>query len=258
MKKILSVLAVLVLLSLCGCSSEEQYPKPTDNFYVNDFANVIDDIAESEMLSRAVTLNQQTTAQVVVVTVDSLNGEEPWEYALELGRQWGVGDEEKDNGVVILLSESERQIYISVGYGLEGALPDSKTGRIIDLYGLEYLRNDDFSNGLLAISKAVVNEAYAEYGIATENGYVPIDSISMSQNANEDVSGGKVVVSWVVMIAFIAVYLMLYRKFGVGVLFFGGPRFRGGGGFSGGGFKGGGGFSGGGGSFGGGGAGRGF
>lgn len=257
MKKILSFLAVLLLLCLSGCSSEEKYPKPTDNFYVNDFADVIDDTAESEMLSRAVTLNQQTTAQVVVVTVDSLNGEEPWEYALELGRQWGVGDEEKDNGVVILLSESERQIYIAVGYGLEGALPDSKTGRIIDLYGLEYLRNDDFSNGLLAISKAVVNETYAEYGIATENGYVPIDSISMSQNAAEEVNGGKVVVSWVVMIAFIAVYLMLYRKFGVGVLFFGGPRFRGGG-FSGGSFRGGGGFSGGGGSFGGGGAGRGF
>ena len=259
MKKILSIAIILMLLSLCGCSSNEEFPKPTENFYVNDFADVIEDSVESEMLSRAVSLNQQTTAQVVVVTVESLNGREPWEYALELGRQWGVGDEEKDNGVVILLSESERQIYIAVGYGLEGALPDSKTGRIIDIYGLEYLRNDDFSNGLLAISKAVVNETYAEYGIAAENDYVPIDSISMSQNSSsQEGEGGKVVVSWIVMIVFIAVYLLLYKKFGVGVfLLGGGPRYRGGG-FSGGGFKGGGGFSGGGGSFGGGGAGRGF
>ena len=262
MKRILSIISVLLLLSLCGCSSkEEEFIKPTENFYVNDFADVIEDNAETEMLSRAVSLNQQTTAQVVVVTVESLDGREPWEYALEIGRQWGVGDEEKDNGVVILLSENDREIYISVGYGLEGALPDSKTGRIIDVYGLEYFKKDDFSNGLLGISKAVVNEAYAEYGIPAENGYVPIDNISMSQNGAEEADGKKVVLSWAVMIVFIAVYLLLYRKFGAGVFFIGGPRFPRGGGFSGGSFGGGsfgGGFRGGGGSFGGGGAGRGF
>ena len=75
---------------------------------------------------------------MVTVTVKSLNGEEPADYALNLGRQWGVGQKDNDNGVVILLSTAERQIYIAVGGGLEGALPDSKTGRIIDDYGLSY------------------------------------------------------------------------------------------------------------------------
>jgi len=245
------------LLCLCGCGGESGYPTATNEFYVNDFANVITESDEQKMLSDAVALAEKTTAQVVVVTIEDLDGQEAWEYALELGRQWGVGDEEQDNGVVVLLSTNDREIYIAVGYGLEGALPDSKTGRIIDVYGLEYLKNNDFSSGLTAITSAVVNEVYIEYGITNDSGYVSIDNIQ--QSVSSETEGGKVVVSWIVMVVLIIIYLSLYRKFGASVLFFGGPRFpRGGGGFSGGGSFRGGGFSGGGGSFGGGGAGRGF
>lgn len=261
MKKILSIAAILLLtvLVLCSCGSEEGYPKPTENFFVNDFADVISDSDEAEILSKAVALNDKTTAQVVTVTVESLDGKEPWEYALELGREWGVGTEEKDNGVVILLSESDREIYISVGYGLEGALPDSKTGRIIDVYGLGYLKQDDFSKGLAAIADAVINEVYIEYGIKPSIDYTPIANVTEGSE-NLQTNGVKVAISWIVMIIIVFVFLTIFSRRGKGFIwvspgFFGG--YRGGGFDSGrGGF--GGGFSGGGGSFGGGGAGRGF
>lgn len=267
MKRVLKIAAVLLLAAvcLCGCGEESGFPTPTDSFYVNDFADVITPEAESEMLSRAAALEQKTTAQVVTVTVEDLDGEEPADYALQIGREWGVGQEEADNGIVILLSENDREIYIAVGYGLEGALPDSKTGRIIDRYGLEYLQQDDFSQGLLGISKAVINEVYIEYGLEPETDYTPIDQIADIEVLEGQ--AGKVAVSWTAMIVLIILFFLIFGRRRRGFFWFGGPGSFGGfhgGGFHGGGFGGRsggggfGGFSGGGGSFGGGGAGRGF
>ena len=252
MKRLISIAAVLlVLFALCGCEEKDKYPEPTDNFYVNDFADLMTDSDESEFLSRAVALEKATTAQVVIATVEDLGGDEPYEYATELGRQWGVGNDETDNGVLILFARDDREIFIAVGYGLEGALPDSKTGRIIDVYGLEDLKNDNFSKGILSIGKALINEVYIEYGLQPEEGYVNIDNIQ-----EEIVDPAKVGVSWAVLIIILIILMLLSRRRG-GIIFF--PMFHGGGGFhSGGGGFSGGGFSGGGGSFGGGGAGRGF
>lgn len=266
----LSAVAVISLLILSvftfRVSAKDKYPSPTSRFFVNDFADVIDSEAENEIYSRAVSLQEKTTAQTVVVTVNTLDGQEPSDYALELGREWGVGKKNDDNGIVILLAKEERQIYIAVGYGLEGALPDSKTGRIIDNYGLEYLKSDDFSTGLLEISKAIINEVYIEYGEEPEQGYTPIDEISGGETLSE--YGGRVAASWFLLIVLVVLYIMIFGRRRRGFIWFGGGGFGGRGGFGGGNgfgghsggnhFGGGGGFSGGGGSFGGGGAGRGF
>ena len=164
-------------------------------------------VLKTEMLSRAITLNNSTTAQVVVVTVESLNGLEPYDYALQIGREWGVGNNESDNGIVILLSTGEREIYIAVGYGLEGALPDSKTGRIIDRYGLEYLKNDDFSQGILSIGNALINEVYLEYGLEPEEGYVSIDSLK-DESFEED-EPLTVVISWFILIVILLIVVLI-------------------------------------------------
>lgn len=253
MKRLLSIAIIgLMLLCFVGCSEADSL-KPTEDFYINDFAQVITAEDEAQILSKAVALNQKTTAQVVVVTVESLDGEEAWQYALDLGREWGVGDKEADNGVVILLSEYDRQIEIAVGYGLEGAIPDSKAGRIIDLYGLEYLKQDDFSKGITAIADAVINEVYLEYGVTPE-GYTPIDSIKETDDVSEN--AGSVIIFWVILIVIVLIFSVLPSGRGGFIWLGGGPR--GGSGFGGSGFSSRGGFSGGGGSFGGGGAGRGF
>ena len=251
MKRIVSIAVILALIfSLCGCGEEEKYPSATENFYVNDFADVIDDSAETEFLSKAVALEKATTAQVVIATVNDLGGDEPYAYATELGRLWGIGNGEEDNGVLILMSLEEREIFIAVGYGLEGALPDSKTGRIIDVYGLNYLKNDEFSKGLTAIGNAVINEVYIEYGLQPEQGYVNIENM----NPQTDTDPVEVGVSWVVMIIILLIISAISRRTGMGIFFFGFPHSHSGGNFR----SSGGGFSGGGGSFGGGGAGRGF
>lgn len=264
-KKIISALLVAILFCLvfCGCENEIKELKPTEQFYVNDFANVIDSEKETALLNKAIALDKATTAQVVVVTVDSLNGETPEEFALNLGRAWGVGNKEKNNGIVVLLAVEEREIRIEIGYGLEGDLPDSKTGRIIDYYGLEYLKNDDFSAGLYNVTSALINEVYIAYGQTPEESYVAIENLPQTNDLKKN--GSKIIISWIILIVLVVIISLFGSRRGGGgmgpmLFFMGGPRFYGGhhmgGGFGSGGFGGRGGFSGGGGSFGGGGAGR--
>lgn len=243
----------MLLLCLCLCGCEEEKLTPTKEFYVNDFANVLKEDVKSEILSRGAELAEKTKAQVVAVAVDSTDGQEISDYALNLGRDWGIGDKEKNNGVLILLAVSDREVYIAVGYGLEGALPDSKTGRILDNYAVPYFKNDDFSQGMLSVYKAVQNEVYIEYGLEAEEGYVPVEFLA--GDTEEDGNMLPIAISWIIMIAVIFIYIRVFGARGL-FLFMGGPRGFGGG--SRGGSGGFGGFSGGGGSFGGGGAGRGF
>lgn len=245
--------ALLISISLCGCRESDDFIKPTKEFFVNDFAEVITAQDKQAIYSQGAALQEKTGSQAVVITVEELDGEPIEEYALEVGREWGVGDEEKDNGIVVLLSEKDREIYIAVGYGLEGALPDSKVGRIIDTYAMPKLSTNNFSGGLLDVYNAIVNEIYLEYGIETTPNYIPIENLPETQKEN---SASKVIISWIVLIVLVILYIIIFGGRG-GLFIFGAPRFFGGfGGFGGGGHGGFGGFSGGGGSFGGGGAGR--
>jgi len=255
-KSFLSLFIVCVLaLTLTGCTEDKL--TPTNEFFVNDYSCVLDDQTKEEILSRGVALQEKTTAQAVVVTVESTNGEEISEYALNLGREWGIGEEDKDNGILILLATEDRQIYIAVGYGLEGALPDSKTGRILDNYGIPYLKEDDFSKGISETYKAVVNEIYIEYGLETEEGYVSVNELPEVENTEES-TPLQIIVSWLVMLFIIFIFMLFCKKRKLVIFpFVNINNFRDGG-FGGGSSGGFGGFSGGGGSFGGGGAGRGF
>lgn len=178
-----------------------------------------------------------------------------------MGREWGVGDKDKDNGIVILLATEDREVYIAVGYGLEGALPDSKVGRLIDHYGLEYFSGDEFSVGLKSLYEAVANEVYIEYGIEPTENYTAPDTLE-----SEELPLSLKSAFTLLAIAAVILLILFFNKhnrfggrggFGGG-FYIGGKGFGSPHGFGGSGHSGGhsGGFGGG--SFGGGGAGRGF
>ena len=220
------ILVVVMALSLaaCGKQTKEQYPTPTEKFFVNDFAEIMTAEDIETIYNKGIALQEKTTAQVVVVTVDSLDGKEIADYALELGREWKIGAEGENNGIVILLSEGDREVYIAVGYGLEGALPDSKTGRIIDTYGLSHFENDNFSAGLASIYDVVVNEIYVEYDVEVEN-YTPIDQLPQQQS--NSTSAVEILISWIVLIVLVMLYITIFGRRG-GLFIFGAPRFFGG------------------------------
>ncbi len=258
MKKLFCLLACAVLLLCCGCS-EKSYPEPTSDFFVNDFADVLSSSDKSEMQSTGEALYNATTAQLVVAVVDDLGGEDIDDYSINLATKWGIGQKGKDNGVLLILAVEDRKVKIEVGTGLEGALPDSKTGRILDTYGVPYFKNDNFSQGLLAVYKSLALNIYNEYGIT------PPENVEQQEPENteqeEDTANIiTVVIIFVIVVIILSTFFNKRRMGGPPFIFFGPGGFGGGrGGFGGGGFSGGGGgFSGGGGGFSGGGSSRGF
>lgn len=261
MKKLFSVLSFTLILSLLLslCSFAINLPKPTNNFFVNDFADVIDAKDEQVLMQMGKSLYSSTGAQVVVVTVYTLEGLDVADYALQLGREWGVGNKDKNNGVVLLLAVSERKITIQVGYGLEGRLTDGKTGRILDKFAIPYLKDNNFSAGISEAYKAILSEVYEEYGVAPPENF-GLDNYS----SNENISGSDIQKLVKTLFIIFLITIIIVRRIGRRHMFFG-PFFGGfyngnnhHGGFGGGGYSSGGGFSGGGGSFGGGGSSRGF
>lgn len=155
MKNIFSILFFILLFSI----SFAAIPNYSD-FYVNDFADVLSTEQENELTTILSSLVIDTTAEVVVVTVNSLEGESPIDYATKIGQTWGVGKKDTDNGLVILYAKLENKIAVATGYGLEGILPDSKVGRILDE---QYVPLRDFGNvsqGIINATKVYVEELY--------------------------------------------------------------------------------------------------
>ena len=158
MKKISSILISLFLI-LNISVAEINIPQPTDNFFVNDFANVIE--AEDEQvifdIARELYESSGNSTQVVVVTIDSLDGNSIEEYANELFNTWGIGSKEKNDGVLVLLAVNDRRSRIEVGYGLEGLLPDGKTGTIQDDYMIPFYSENNFSEGIRSGTQAIID-----------------------------------------------------------------------------------------------------
>jgi len=107
-------------------------------------------------------LEASTSAEIAVAVVDSTSGLEPFDFALALHRVWGVGKQGKDNGVVLLWVPAQRAIQISVGYGLEGAIPDRRAGRIRDEALIPAFRDGRFDEGMIAGVRALAEAAAAE------------------------------------------------------------------------------------------------
>lgn len=149
-KMLLTTLATLmlsVLLLPVLTSAKTAVPKHTGSFYVNDFANVIDEKAENYMVNYGIRLHQDTGAQVVVVTVDSTNGVSMEEYATSLFNSWGVGSADKNNGLLLLLSIKDDDYWAVQGKGIEDTLPNSKIKDILSQYLEPDFAAKTYSNG---------------------------------------------------------------------------------------------------------------
>jgi uncharacterized protein len=107
-------------------------------------------------------LRDETTAEIGVAVLDSLDGLDAQTAAFTLHRRWGVGERARDNGIVLLWSPVLRQTYISIGPGLEGVIPDAVAGRIQDDVILPRFRGGDFDGGVLAGVEALAAAARGE------------------------------------------------------------------------------------------------
>ncbi len=241
MENFMKKLICFVTALFCICLTASAIPQHTGQ-YANDFADVLSPQTEEYINKVSADYDKENGMQLVVATVKSLEGDYIESYANEMFRQWGIGSEDSDNGLLILLATEDRQIRVEVGYGLEGVLNDAKVGRIIDETAYDDFKLNDFDSGILNLYKGIVR------ALGNPQLYDTEENEEKSETADI-----------IILIVFVVLMILIsITRFGGGGGYHGGGYYGGGsrGGFGGFGGSSGGGFSGGGGSSGGGGASR--
>ncbi len=198
MKRALSafVLACILFGLTTGRARAQDFPDPLG--WVSDFAGILSADTISQLENRLSILEKDTSAEVAVVTIDSLDGYSIEEYAAGLFQNWSIGKKDKDNGVLLILSPNTSDIRIEVGYGLESVITDGRAGRIIDNEVLPYLRRGDFDKGI-------------EVGVLTIEGYVrdgTPPSIVEENPAQSILGGFKLPLYTLVILGIISMYML--------------------------------------------------
>ena len=137
-------------------------PRRIDDTWVADPSHHLAAVTVRALNAEIDSLERVTGVEIAVVVVDSTSGLEPFEFALALHRTWGVGKAGRDNGIVFLWVPAQRAVQISIGYGLEGVLPDRRVGRIRDTDIFPAFRRGAFDEGVLAGVRALAAAASEE------------------------------------------------------------------------------------------------
>lgn len=253
-----AALLALAALLLPGLAQAQQFPALTGR--VVDAANVIPADEEARLTQKLEALETQSQRQLVVVTLPDLQGYDIADYGYQLGRHWGIGDKERNDGALFIIAPNERRLRIEVGYGLEPVLTDGLSSLIIQQQVVPRFKAGDMAGGIEAGTDAIVQQLM----LPAEEAQKIAAQAQPSQSQAEDVIVPTLF--WLFMIFIFFVVPMLrrmrggrrYHDNGLGsvILWSVLDGISRGGSSSGGGssWGGGGGFSGGGGSFGGGGS----
>ncbi len=133
--------------------------------YVNDYVSILSPAVKNGLENFLYSVETKTTAQIAVAIIDTTSPYDIELYAVTLFEKWGIGQKEKNNGVLLLIALNDKRIRIEVGYGLEGALNDAKCGRIIREIIAPHFRNNEFESGISAGVEAIAKEVLNEYNL---------------------------------------------------------------------------------------------
>jgi uncharacterized protein len=136
---------------------------PQLKYHVNDYANMMSPETRSKIESDLKAFEQSDSTQVVILTIQSLEGEDLEGYSIKVAEAWKIGQKGKDNGVILLVANKERKIRIEVGRGLEGKLTDLASGHIIDLVMKPRFKNGDYDGGFIAATQALIDATRGEF-----------------------------------------------------------------------------------------------
>jgi uncharacterized protein len=155
-------------------------PRTGKQTLVNDFANLLTPEQANALESKLVALDDSTSTQISVVIVPTIGDRNISDYNVELGRAWGVGGKQNNNGVVLLIAKDDRKLDITVGYGLEGALPDITSRSIIDDIIVPNFKGNDYYRGIDEGTDAIIAAVRGEYNTPRAkggNGGLPLGRI---------------------------------------------------------------------------------
>ncbi len=180
-------ITTLLLIFFAFTAGAQQLPeKPNPPRIVNDFAGVLTAEQRESLERQLVQFNNETSTQIAIVTVKSLDGTSVDDFAFKLGEKWGIGQKGKDNGALILVKpkygNEKGQAFIALGYGLEGVVPDALANRIVDNEMIPNFKKNDYYNGLLAAATRLTQLSKGEF---TAENY-------MSQTSRKGKVGGGI------------------------------------------------------------------
>jgi len=162
------ILSLWILLGASAWVAAEPVDSLHANNYVNDFAGVLDAATQARLNDLCQQVDQKAHAQIAVVTVKSLGGQDPATYAVALYQKWGIGSKGKDRGVLILLATDDHKYWTTVGYGLESILPDGKVGG----FGREavpLLKSGNYAGAVTLMTARVASVIAQDAGVTFEN-----------------------------------------------------------------------------------------
>ena len=255
MKRSISIVILSTFL-LCGLiainivKAEPKFPSPTKFKYVNDYASVIDNNSAQYILSVGKELEDKTGAQATVVVIESLQGETIESYANGIFKSWGIGQKDKNNGLLILLSVKDKKWRVEVGTGLEGAVTDIYSSRVMNDFAVPKFQQNQYGEGLRAAYSVLSDNIATEYEVKLDKNIKVPQYTESVKNPNTFKKSNGIVVIAIIILVFVDFILNRGRitRFIITLLFWSSIGRRGGrngGGFGGGSGGGSGGFGGG-------------
>ncbi len=206
------VTALLLVLMLCWSTAAFAVVEPPDDIYVGDYANVLSKETEQYIIEQNQVLNQVTGAQIVVVTVDFLDGMDIEDYAYTIFNDWGIGDQEKNNGLLLLLAIGEDNYWVMQGKGLEGILSSGQLGD----YLYEYLEPDfvagDYDAGVYSVFHVFLGWFQDYYDVSMQN-YDPAVGIVDNPPGSGSHNGDDFnLLFWILLALLVIVLISLYKR----------------------------------------------
>ena len=156
-----SITGACILLLLTGSALAFDVP-PNDGF-VTDTAEVLSSEEETALENELAQYRDETSNEIAVLIVNTLNGEPIADVSVDVGRRWGIGSQENDNGILLLVAYEDRELFLATGYGLEGAVPDIVAKGIIDEEIVPHFRDGEYAEGIQAGIEALQKHIAGEY-----------------------------------------------------------------------------------------------
>ena len=200
-------LVFAAIAASCGSmiAQTTQSPLPAPTGYVNDYAGVVDQQTKSRLETTLTNLDREQQIQFAVVTVNSTNGQEIFDYSLGVARGWGIGSKDTSKpSLLLLVAIKDRKYFTQVSRHLEGELPDGLVGQIQREQLVPAFRAGDYSRGLSDTITTYITELAAKRGFSTDKIFAP----GVTAPRSKRTSGNNVCISAFVIFA-IAVFIFV-------------------------------------------------
>ncbi len=178
MKKLYVNIYICVYVLLISTYSYAQTLPEKPNRLVNDYAHLLLADEAQSLEQKLVAYNDSTSTQIAIAIIETLDGNERADYTIKLANKWGIGQQGKRNGILIMVAKQERKLFVATGYGLESNLPDAIIKRIEQRYMLPQFKAGNYyqglNNGIDAMQQALAGQYTAEYDEGKPSGFLTV------------------------------------------------------------------------------------